>query len=113
MNAGHCAMDLKNAISRIALDSLSDKTPNYIFSDSALVNKAAVRMFMNDSGDEFGFPCAVHFSQLAMREAVQQYLLSPIESDEESDPEDDDSERSMDLTALQRVQHGNHFDVSF
>lgn len=44
-------------------------------SNSASVNKAAVHKFMrkNDDGD-YLFPCSVRSLQLAMREAVQEFL---------------------------------------
>lgn len=43
---------------------------------------------MKCSGDDHWFPCAVHFAQLAMREAVQEYLSTSKSSDsEECEPE--------------------------
>lgn len=34
----------------------------------------AVRKFMDEDGDEFLYPCAIHFRQLLMKETVIIYL---------------------------------------
>ena len=64
--------------------------PSYFVTDSASINKRAVRQFMNDIGDEHWFQCSVHFCQLPMRDAVRYYLDGESHgdlSDQESLPE--------------------------
>lgn len=72
---GHSANELCKVMGEVVVDRLGHRVPDFFVSDSAPVNKAAVRMFMvNKEGDDFWFPCSVHFMQLAMREAVEEYL---------------------------------------
>lgn len=43
-------------------------------SESASVKKAAIKKLMNmEDGDDFWFPCSVHFCQLAMKEVLRQF----------------------------------------
>ncbi len=65
---------IANIIKDVDLHRLGGKIPNYYVSDSAPLNKAAVRRFMGDDGDESWFLCCVHLSQLAMREATTYFL---------------------------------------
>lgn len=72
---GHGAVELSRVIGNVVAQRLGKRVPNFFLSDSAPVNKAAVRLYMlNKDGDDFWFPCSVHFMQLAMREAVECFL---------------------------------------
>ena len=80
MSISHSASDIAGIIFEVIRDRIGSPKPSYLGTDSAPANKAAVHIFMGDSGDESLFPCAVHFVQLAMREAVQDYLNGSKES---------------------------------
>lgn len=58
--------------------------------------------FIPDEGDEYWYPCKVHFSQLAMKESVEMYLAG-TESREERKTDDDREELSED-EAISRVR---------
>ncbi len=74
MSSGHSALDVAQFLRDVIQKRLAGHEPNYLISDSAPVNKAAVRIYRDQSGDDFWFPCSVHFCQLAMREAVHEYI---------------------------------------
>ena len=77
LRGGHGATDVSKSIETIVTKRLGGRVPDYFVSDSAPVNKAAVRAYMKDVDDEHWYPCAVHFCQLAMRESVSIYLNTP------------------------------------
>ncbi len=91
METGYSASDLASLIADLVPERLDKRKPNYFVSDSAPVNKAAVRALMGDEGDESWFSCFLHFAQLAVSESVTSYLNgSPniiiYDSDQENDP---------------------------
>ena len=69
VSTSHFASDIAGIISEVIRDRIGSRKPSYFVTDSAPISKAAVRIFMGDSGYESSFPCAVHFVHLAMREA--------------------------------------------
>ncbi len=75
-------------MSKVVRERLGGKIPSYYVSDSGPVNKSAVRKFMvNRNGDDYWFPCCVHFLQLSLGEAVRSFLArnrsnSDVEEDE-------------------------------
>ena len=77
MNEGHTHHHLREIIHKVVRDRMGGRIPTYFLSDSAPVNPKAVRLYLHASGDDAWFPCAVHFAQLAMREAVRIYLSAP------------------------------------
>lgn len=84
----HAANQVSEIILRTVQSRLGKRTPDYFVSDSAPVNPAAVRSFMECTGDDYWFPCAVHFCQLAMREAVTEHLTGTITSEIRREDED-------------------------
>lgn len=75
LSGRHTAADVCNVLQNVIQKRLGGRRPTYFVSDSAPVNKAAVRMLMqDDDGDDHWYPCAVHFCQLAMKEAVTSFL---------------------------------------
>ncbi len=84
----HTADDLCFIMHKVLRGSLGGKIPNYYVSDSAPVNKSAVRKLMVDrNGNYYWFPCCAHFLQLSMREAVRSFL---VRNRSNSDVEEDD-----------------------
>eukprot|EP00171_Calliarthron_tuberculosum_P023067 IDg23067t1 len=110
VSRGHTADDVCAILKCVVQKRLGNQMPTYFLSDSAPVNKSAVRKLMhNDGGDDFWFPCSVHFAQLAMREAVTSFLTGGTISDSgdddatESDIDDLDEEsliRTVELLSV-------------
>lgn len=96
----HTANEVRQIIGRVVRERPNKRTPDYFLSDSARVNPAAVRKFMqNDGGDDYWFPCSIHFMQLAMRDAVLQFLnrsvSSPTDDSNQNDIEWDEVTRNL------------------
>lgn len=71
LSGRHTANDVCGVLSRVVIERLGGKLPGYFVSDSVPTNSAAVPKFMkNDGGDDYWFPCIVHYCQIAMQEAV-------------------------------------------
>eukprot|EP00171_Calliarthron_tuberculosum_P023086 IDg23086t1 len=102
MKSGHGARHVSEIITQVVRERLGGRIPDYFVSDSAPVNKAAVRQFMNDEGDEYWYPCGVHFCQLAMKESVAIYLAGSSSSDEGGC--DDDWEELSEDEVISRVR---------
>ena len=86
MTGGHSAADVSHFIEEVTLKRLARKVPIYFSSNSAPVNKLAVRLYLGENGADYWFPCVVHFCQLAMKESVRNFL-----SLHENIPIDDDA----------------------
>lgn len=77
MTRGHTAQYLCDVLKQVVQKRLGGRTPTFFLSDSASVNKAAVKLLMGvNEGDDYWFPCSVHFCQLAMKEAVTHFLTA-------------------------------------
>ena len=74
MTAVHSGSYICELIRKVVVNRPVGCSPSYYVSDSAPVNKLAVRLFEEDEGDEHWFPCSVHFAQLTMRESVFEFL---------------------------------------
>ena len=93
MTGGHSVADVSHLIEDEILKCLAKKVPTYFLYDSAPVNKLAVRLYLGEKGDEYWFPCVVHFCQLAMKESVH-FFLSILEKKPIDDDAGDDYENS-------------------
>lgn len=76
MKEVNSAKDVPDIIHKFVYERLSSRNFNYFVPDSASVNKAAVQLFINNTGDHYWFPCVIHFCELAMRDAVEPFLSS-------------------------------------
>lgn len=74
MLAGHTTRHVCDIIRTVISERVGARIPKYFLSDSAPVKKLAVRMYMGRDGDEYWFPCGIHFCQLAMKESLPEYL---------------------------------------
>ena len=81
---GQKSEHLAELIGTVVKSRCAKRVPDFFISDSAPVNKAGVRKFMMCEGDEYWFPCNVHFCQLAMKESVQAYFEQDIEMSSDS-----------------------------
>lgn len=110
MSNTHTARDVSDFIAKMVRERCSGRYPCFFVSDSASVNKAAVRQYMNDNGDSFWFPCAVHFAQLAMREAVSKYYNSTeLSSEEETVSDTSGDEDDKLVSKLSMIPLSNQF----
>ena len=78
INLGHSADDVAKYIVYTMLDRMNAQVSDYFVSDSAPMNKAAVRLCMENEGDNYLFPFSVHFAQLAMRDAPKLYFADHL-----------------------------------
>eukprot|EP00171_Calliarthron_tuberculosum_P007528 IDg7528t1 len=90
MYNGHSGEDVSKIIETVVVQRLSKKIPRYFESDSAPVNRLADMVYMNDTGDEYWFSFAVHFCQLAMKDAVREYLSAPDDNSTNKSPSESD-----------------------
>ncbi len=52
MSLGHTSNDIAKVIREVVKKRCGNVVPSYIVTDSAAVNKRAVRLFLNDFGDD-------------------------------------------------------------
>lgn len=74
MTGGNLLEKIAVVVDDVVIKRLRKLFSWYFESYFAVLSKAAVRLYFNDQGDDYWFPCSVHFAQFAMRDDVQIYL---------------------------------------
>lgn len=104
LKGGPSSTDMCNVLRNAINQRRGKRNPNYFVSDSAPNNKAAVRLLMgNQGGNDFWFPCAVHFLQLAMRESVCLFLTGGSSANDDSTEWDELDDTSFEEAILSKI----------